>query len=118
MVKALESGDKKDVIELASEIFVDIRKRILRNVLLKLYNFFYVPMSVDLYMEIQEKVTNLPKAKLHSLFELDNNLDKISDIVKRLQKIIQQCTDQEIELLEASHHFFHPALERPQVVLH
>lgn len=35
---------KEDVMELASQLFVDVRNRITKNVLLKCYNYFLIPM--------------------------------------------------------------------------
>lgn len=44
-----------DVVQLTTQLFDRIKERIIRNVLLKFYNFFFVPMQLELWNEIHGK---------------------------------------------------------------
>eukprot|EP01112_Ceratiomyxa_fruticulosa_P015981 TRINITY_DN4787_c0_g1_i1.p1 TRINITY_DN4787_c0_g1~~TRINITY_DN4787_c0_g1_i1.p1 ORF type:complete len:740 (-),score=173.13 TRINITY_DN4787_c0_g1_i1:40-2259(-) len=98
----------KTVHQLANYIFEDVKQRITRNILLKCYNFFLLPMQNALWGEVQGKITILSDQMLEELFEVSVTREKLKDDQRSLQQIMSQFQDQEQSFLEAANSFSHP----------
>jgi len=109
-VDAKKGGEaiRKAVTQLADKLFVDVRSRITKNVLLKCYNYFLIPMQTDLWGEVQSKITTLSDQMLEELFEVTVTKTKLKDDEKVLQQILTTFHDQEAVFLEAANSFSHP----------
>jgi len=99
---------RRSVEALTKELFVRLRERITKNVLLKFYNFLLVPMQTELWNEIQGKVTTLSDAQLEQIFEVNAIRNKLDEDEKALKKQIEACTTQEVHFLESATLFSHP----------
>jgi len=108
MDRADAEETKKSVDGLAKELFVRLRDRITKNVLLKLYNFLLVPMQTELWSEIQGKVTTLSDAELEQKFEVSATVSKLQEDEKSLQNKIAKYGEQEQYFLRYATHFSHP----------
>ena len=102
---------KKLVVEFAEEIFAGMSKRILRNVLLKFYNFFLVPIQTQLWTYIQSKVSSLTDEELVDKFELNNAKMSLQQDELRLKQVQAKLLDQEKGILRQSALYSHPELE-------
>jgi len=92
-------------------LYERIRDRIKRNVLLKTYNFFLVPLQIELWNVIQGKVTSLSDAQLEQYFEVGATKSKLTSSIKENEEIIKKSTDQETQLLDAATLFSHPIIK-------
>eukprot|EP01099_Mayorella_cantabrigiensis_P000830 TRINITY_DN1356_c0_g1_i1.p1 TRINITY_DN1356_c0_g1~~TRINITY_DN1356_c0_g1_i1.p1 ORF type:complete len:728 (-),score=209.06 TRINITY_DN1356_c0_g1_i1:108-2291(-) len=102
---------KRAVVDLATELFKEtLQKRIIKNVLLKFYNFFLVPMQTELWSVVQGKISSLSDTELEQIFEVNATKDRIKEEEKRLLQIVSQCAEQEVVLLEAASKYSHPVL--------
>lgn len=101
---------KRAVVDLSTELFKDLQKRITKNVLLKFYNFFLVPMQTELWSVVQGKISSLSDTELEQIFEVNATKDRIKEEEKRLLQIVQQCAEQELVLLESASKYSHPVL--------
>jgi len=99
---------KTTVVQLAKQLFTTLRQRITKNVLLKFYNFFLVPIQIDLWNEIQGKITSLSDQQLEQIFEVSATKDKLREDEKLLQIVLKKCVEQDQLFLDASTHFCHP----------
>eukprot|EP01105_Mastigella_eilhardi_P005414 TRINITY_DN17136_c0_g1_i1.p1 TRINITY_DN17136_c0_g1~~TRINITY_DN17136_c0_g1_i1.p1 ORF type:complete len:739 (-),score=270.97 TRINITY_DN17136_c0_g1_i1:108-2324(-) len=97
-----------DVVALAAQLFAQIKDRITRNVLMKFYNFFFVPLTADLCNDVQGKVSALSDKALEDLFEVVAVRDKLDEEEGRLQLIERDCDEKERGFLEAATQFSHP----------
>jgi len=86
---------KKVVTSLAEDLFVKIRDRIARNVALKTYNFFLVPMQTELWTEIQGSITCLSDSDLKELFEVDATVKKLEADENDMKLILGKFAKQE-----------------------
>jgi len=102
---------KEKVEALAIKLFERIRDRIKRNVLLKTYNFFLVPLQTELWNVIQSKVTSLSDAQLEQHFEVGATKTKLTSSIKENEEIIKKTTEQEGQLLDAAALFSHPVIK-------
>jgi len=95
----LERNDLEDtktaVVHLSTELFSELRDRITRNVLLKFYNFFLVPMQNELWNEIQGKVNTLPESALEQIFEVQQTKDKLKDTSKQFQDDLNKLVEKD-----------------------
>jgi len=96
---------KKAVVNLATELFTKLRERICKNILLKSYNYFLVPMQTDLWGEIQGSVTCLSDEQLQELFEVSSTRDRLIDSEKDMQLILSQFAKQESMFMEYANGF-------------
>ena len=96
---------KKVVVEMAQEIFDRISKRILRNVLLKFYNFFLVPIQSQIWTFIQGKVSSLSDEDLIEKFELNNAKMSLKQDELRFKQNVEKLTEQEKTILTDSQIF-------------
>eukprot|EP01116_Phalansterium_solitarium_P008438 TRINITY_DN22350_c0_g1_i1.p1 TRINITY_DN22350_c0_g1~~TRINITY_DN22350_c0_g1_i1.p1 ORF type:complete len:681 (-),score=139.34 TRINITY_DN22350_c0_g1_i1:83-2125(-) len=85
----------KEVLKKADEIFERIRNRVTKNVVLKTYNYFLVPLQTSLWTEIQGNITCLPDVDLKELFEVSASVSRLKDEEQRMQGIIRQFGEQE-----------------------
>jgi len=101
---------KKAVIDLATELFKDLQKRIVKRVLLKFYNSFLVPMQRELWTVVQGKVGSLADKELEEIFEVSATKHRIKEEEKTLLQTAQQCAEQEVVFLDAATKYSHPVL--------
>jgi len=99
---------KTVVSKLATDLFKNIKDRMTKNVMLKFYNFFLVPLQVDLWNEIQREISTLSDEDLSQYFQVSTTKDKLKADEKRLDTILKRCTEQEAEFVLASKQFSHP----------
>ncbi|KAF2077035.1 hypothetical protein CYY_001667 [Polysphondylium violaceum] len=99
---------KAAVDHLATQLFDSIRGRITKNVLLKFYNFFLVPMQTDLWNEIQAKITCLSNDSLEQIFEVNATRDQLRDEEKNQQLILEKYSQNDEFFLKAASQFCHP----------
>ena len=96
---------KKAVVKLATETFDKIRDRIAKNILLKSYNYFLVPMQTEIWSEIQGSITCLNDDQLRELFEVQATTSRLKDQEKDMQQILGKFTEQEHLFLEYTNNF-------------
>ena len=105
---ASEKDTRKMVDALAKKLFNDIRQRLTKNVLLKCYNFFLVPLQTELWGETQGKVTALSDEEIEELFEVQATKQKYHQQEERFKAELKTLREQEALFLEASINFSHP----------
>jgi len=105
-----QEDTKAAVVDLSKQLFASLRSRIMKNVLLKFYNFFLVPMQTELWSEIQGKVTSLSDTSLTQVFEVKSTKDKLVNDEKVLKTTLQKMSEQDASFLEASTQFSHPII--------
>lgn len=96
---------KKAVVKLATETFDKIRDRIAKNILLKSFNYFLVPMQTEIWSEIQGSITVLSDDQLQELFEVPATINRLKDNEKDMQQILGKFSDQEKLFLEYTNSF-------------
>jgi len=93
----LDRNDGEDtktaVVNLSTELFNELRDRITKNVLLKFYNFFLVPMQHELWNEIQGKVNCLSDSQLEQIFEVSATKDKLTQSRKQLEDLLAKTSE-------------------------
>ncbi|PRP78525.1 hypothetical protein PROFUN_13582 [Planoprotostelium fungivorum] len=95
------TDDTRNSVEnLATELFLRLKERITKNVLLKFYNFFLVPIQSELWGDIQGKVNTLGDTEFEQVFELNDTKAKLSAEIKRLESITARATEQESEFVK------------------
>jgi len=108
----LERSDQEDtktaVVNLATDLFKELRDRITKNVLLKFYNFFLVPMQGELWNEIQGKVNTLSDESLEKLFDVNTTKSKLSQTTQRLKDDLSKAAEQDKLFMEYASSFSHP----------
>jgi len=87
------------VRELASSIFDSIKKRVTRNVLLKCYNYFLLPLQNDLLGEIQGQINVLTDDSIEELFEVAVNKRKLEQESAHLVQLQQELQEKEAAFL-------------------
>jgi len=108
--KLSSGGDEEAenaVPRLAMEAFGDIKQRVTRSVVLKLYNFFLLPMQTELWNEIQGKVTCLSDEMLDQIFEVSATKQRLRTEERKLEDIVAECGSAEVDFLVASDQFSH-----------
>jgi predicted nucleic acid-binding protein len=108
--QAEKSADetRKLVIEQAKNLFEMIKDRIEKNVKLKFYNFFLLPIQTELWNEIQGKITCLPDATLEQVFEVNTTKEKLKDQANALERDLAKYADQDKLFMSYSNAFSHP----------
>jgi len=96
---------KKAVIQLATATFNSIRERIAKNIALKSYNFFLVPMQTDIWSELQGSITCLTDDQLKELFEVATTTARLQDTEKDMSNILGTFGTQERSFLEYTNSF-------------
>lgn len=99
---------KSAVSKLAADLFKSIRERITKNVLLKFYNFFLVPMQTDLWTEIQRRITTVNDDQLQQYFQVNTTKDKLKDDERALEALLAKTSEQETAFLDIARQFTHP----------
>jgi len=84
-----QEDTKTAVVNLATDLFNSIRERVTKNVLLKFYNFFLVPLQQELATEIQSKITGLSDEELVKIFEVTNIKQKLDEEQKKNGRTIE-----------------------------
>jgi hypothetical protein len=102
---------KQSVAKLASELFRNIRDRITKNVMLKFYNYFLVPMQVDLWNEIHNKVMTLDDGQLDQFFQVNPTKEKLKTDEKNLDAVLKKTAEQEAQFMDAARQFANPVLK-------
>jgi GTPase SAR1 family protein len=99
---------RKAVVELATELFDETRTRITNNVLLKFYNFFFVPLQNALATDLQGRITTLNDKSLEQLFHLSEMQQRLSQLEKRSAERLRQLATQDEKFRAAASQFAHP----------
>lgn len=99
---------RQAVMTLASKLFDDIKARITKNVLLKCYNFFLIPMQTDLWGEVQSKITTLTDQMLEESFEVTVTKAKLKEDEKHLKDVLEKFKQQEDVFRDAANVFSRP----------
>lgn len=86
---------KKAVVNLATDLFQKIRDRISKNILLKSYNYFLVPMQTDLWSDIQGNITAMTDDQLNELFEVETTKQRLADAERDMKGIVEKFIEQE-----------------------
>jgi len=95
----------KMVSKLATDLFNKTKERITKNILLKSYNYFLVPMQTDLWGELQSSITTLSDTELEELFEVEITREKLADAEKDMNLILGKFVDQEDLFMEYANTF-------------
>lgn len=103
-----EKDSKKFVETLSRKLFNEIRQRITKNVLLKCYNFFLVPLQTELWGETQAKVSALTDDEIEELFEVHATKQKYKQEEYLLKQELGTLKEQEANFLEAAGNFSKP----------
>jgi len=105
----LERNDLEDtkasVVHLSTELFNELRDRITKNVLLKFYNFFLVPMQSELWNEIQGKVNCLGDASLEQIFEVVSTKEKLKESVAHSQDELSKFSEKDKQFMQFASSF-------------
>eukprot|EP01092_Planopodium_desertum_P011218 TRINITY_DN5126_c0_g2_i1.p1 TRINITY_DN5126_c0_g2~~TRINITY_DN5126_c0_g2_i1.p1 ORF type:complete len:772 (+),score=212.08 TRINITY_DN5126_c0_g2_i1:32-2347(+) len=101
---------KKQVAEKSQLVFNSLRERIVKNILLKFYNFFLVPIQTKLWNAIHGQISTLSLEDLESKFEVDATTTRLKDEEKRIEEDVKKYIEQEAEFLKSSTKFSHPIL--------
>eukprot|EP01097_Dermamoeba_algensis_P004231 TRINITY_DN2796_c0_g1_i1.p1 TRINITY_DN2796_c0_g1~~TRINITY_DN2796_c0_g1_i1.p1 ORF type:complete len:386 (-),score=134.94 TRINITY_DN2796_c0_g1_i1:91-1248(-) len=107
-------GTKKMVTGLAQERFEEIKKRITKNVMLKTYNFFLVPLQNELWGEITSAISSLPAEEIHRLFETEMIKDKLKTTRDKLSTSIEKLVKDEGDFIAAFSKFSHTTSPKPR----
>jgi len=99
---------KECVVKLSSKIFDDLKSRISKNVMLKFYNFFLLPMQSSLWNTIQSTITCLSDSALAEIFEVNAVKEKLLEDEQVLKSVLEKCVEQEESFLKDSTIFSHP----------
>jgi len=103
-----QEDTKTAVVNLSTDLFNEIRDRITKNVLLKFYNFFLVPMQSELWNEIQGKVNCLVDENLEKLFDVSTTKAKLSQNTQQLKEELSKATEQDKLFMEYANNFSKP----------
>lgn len=99
---------KAAVSKLAADLFKSIRERITKNVLLKFYNFFLVPMQTELWTEIQRRITTVSDEQLDQYFQVKTTKEKLKEDERTLEALLAKTSEQETAFLDIARQFTHP----------
>jgi len=104
----IDQPSHKTISQLSQEYFKELQQRILYNVVLKLYNFFLVPLQTEVCNSILAKIGGLSDQDLERLFEIASNKGKLIEYKTTLEKVIKQCSTQEVNFRGASYRLSSP----------
>jgi len=91
--------------ELVTQIFDIIKKRIAKNTLRKLYNFFLLPfMQADIWTAIQTYIFRLDSVALEEIFEFQHIEEEIDNDLEKLDRTLEQIQEQDSALHEIMSH--------------
>eukprot|EP01098_Paradermamoeba_levis_P006680 TRINITY_DN276_c0_g2_i1.p1 TRINITY_DN276_c0_g2~~TRINITY_DN276_c0_g2_i1.p1 ORF type:complete len:633 (+),score=230.65 TRINITY_DN276_c0_g2_i1:473-2371(+) len=99
---------KKMVVQYATEKFTEIRKRITKNVMLKIYNFLLVPLQTEMWGEITSQITSLTLENINEIFEVEVTRSKLDKEKEELVATGEKAKDHEKVYLDLSNKFAHP----------
>lgn len=98
----------ENVADLAKTLFGRLKNRMTHNLLLKFYNFFFVPMHTDLWSHLHGKVSALSVQELEDLFEIPALKEKLSEEEVHLRELLKVSDEKEQSFLESATQFSHP----------
>jgi hypothetical protein len=108
-------GDDEDtehaVGTLASAIFEGLRSRICKNVLLKFYNFFFVPIKTELWSHIHTGVTTMDDKTLEQRFEISATRARLEARLAELAQIVESTSAKESQFRVAANGFCHSTVD-------
>jgi len=96
---------RKVVSTLALELFAKLRDRIARNVALKTYNFFLLPMQNELWTEVQGSITCMSDEQLKELFEVDSTTKSLKDELEDMKLVLGKFAKREANLRQYAAEF-------------
>eukprot|EP01098_Paradermamoeba_levis_P015179 TRINITY_DN7566_c0_g1_i1.p1 TRINITY_DN7566_c0_g1~~TRINITY_DN7566_c0_g1_i1.p1 ORF type:complete len:134 (+),score=48.73 TRINITY_DN7566_c0_g1_i1:106-507(+) len=99
-IKNSKEESKKLITHLTNQIFLDIRDRISKNVVLKVYNFFLGPLQKDLG-HILEKISYFSDPDLDLLFQTKTTDEKLLVEEANFKKTLAQLQGKEDLFAEA-----------------
>eukprot|EP01097_Dermamoeba_algensis_P006159 TRINITY_DN3875_c0_g1_i2.p1 TRINITY_DN3875_c0_g1~~TRINITY_DN3875_c0_g1_i2.p1 ORF type:complete len:707 (-),score=191.30 TRINITY_DN3875_c0_g1_i2:121-2241(-) len=99
------SDPKKIVSDLASLLFKELRKHIIKNTILRMYNFFLYPIQERLRIEVMEKVNSLSDKELNEYFEADATTQRYHLYISQLSTEIQKANAHETNIKDFSSTF-------------
>jgi len=108
-------NEVKQLIEkLATELFNETKKRAIKNVLLKCYNYFFLPIEGQIWGELQGKVTQLSDEAIEEMFQVKSTRQRLQDEDVQLKGVIKVNEEQDNALRNSSLKFssFYPKLNR------
>jgi hypothetical protein len=96
------------VKQLAAEVFTKLQKRITANVMLKLYNFFLVPVQSDLATVLQGNVNTLTDGELEKLFDTAQTKERLEGALEKVQSKLEASSETDKHFIDAANTFSHP----------
>jgi len=105
---------KQLVERLATELFNETKKRLTKNVLLKCYNYFFLPVESQVWGELQGKVTQLSDDAIEEMFQVKATKQRLQDEDVQLRGMIKINEEQDNALRNSSVKFSscYPKLNR------
>jgi len=91
--------------KITTEIFEDIRKRITKNVMLKVYNYFLCPIQSELNQIQEELVRSVSDEDLQQMFQVATTEEKLITEEHKLTKSLSVYQDRENAFSEAATKF-------------
>jgi len=95
----------KQVVNITPAIWKSIRTRITKNIILKFYNFFLLPIRVQLWLVIQEKVNTLSDKELNNYFEVDIIKERLEQDKTHFSTLLEEYNEVEKEFEKLSREF-------------
>lgn len=93
------------VVGLACELFIEIRRRISRNVLLKFHEFFILPMSAkkaEMIGEFQQFFGDLGDEEIEKLFSIEQYFERLRESIHQSETLISTAGSQLNQLTNAA----------------
>ena len=106
------SETKQTVLKLATDIFNEQRERITKGVTLKFYNFFLVPLEVQLMNEIQSKINQLTDDQLENHFQLNSTREQLQEAIQKREEDSRIYVAKDKLFQELSTSFSHPLFQK------
>jgi len=103
--KSSSEDAKKAVQKLATETFETVRDRIAKNVILKTYNYFLVPLQTELWGAIQGNITCLTDVELRESFEVEATMKKLEEQKNEMDSVLSKFAEQENNFLKYANEF-------------
>lgn len=98
----------EEVRALAAEVFEAIKARIAKNVALKFYNAYIVPVGTALWADLQKAVSELDDKALENLFEAERAKADLQKTEEAVKKELESLVESEKDVVKLSNAFCHP----------
>jgi len=95
----------KKVADLASTTYERVKARVVKNVMLKTYNFLLVPMQNELWSEVQGAVTVFSDQELVELFDVNSSKSMLNSRIADAHDRESMYADKEEKFLKSSNSF-------------